>query len=456
MTMPAKANKKQTLAVLLLSVLLITLCTGGLWFYVKNADAETGVQEAAATELPKEDEYNITFEKYDNFPVPDRDMLESSHVGCGLTKSEKERLPELQKAYAEGRRPQFPAHSIPDAYGIAIVPLDPNAFGGMTEYYIFPGPLLTDEMLLQLIDYHSQKGAVFSPELLTNKNCMRGFYNISSRYLSAGETERQKILSKRVHMEGLLPGSPELTADRLPLSGIGGVYLNKNDFGNSHTFFLLPLRELTDDELLQWFFDESAEGFTYLKPAEETDLDPAKDTQRIRAFLEEFMGMPKAAENYMMSYKQKNRTGEIRLEANFYSATINGRRTNYYFITDIKGSRYIYIDQTTMDFTMEQDQAIDSNADTSSRKSVDELTGTAKAAVEKLTGMKAVSTDTLGISTSSSDDKLLVLEPTWLIHVRTEEEGFYAVHLRVSDGTVYSIRYQPSDDPDDISQEYHW
>lgn len=60
--MQTKANEKQTIWVLVIALALILFCIGGLWAYVQSADAETGVQEASATELPEEDEISVTWE----------------------------------------------------------------------------------------------------------------------------------------------------------------------------------------------------------------------------------------------------------------------------------------------------------------------------------------------------------------------------------------------------------
>jgi flagellar basal body-associated protein FliL len=52
--MQAKANGKQILWVLLIALVLIALCIGGLWTYVIGAKTDTGIQEAFAAELSEE------------------------------------------------------------------------------------------------------------------------------------------------------------------------------------------------------------------------------------------------------------------------------------------------------------------------------------------------------------------------------------------------------------------
>ncbi len=69
--MQTKANGKQTLFVLLIALVLIALCLGGLWTYIQSADAETGMQEISLVQIPEASTIASTPEKYDNFPASD-------------------------------------------------------------------------------------------------------------------------------------------------------------------------------------------------------------------------------------------------------------------------------------------------------------------------------------------------------------------------------------------------
>ena len=450
--MQAKASGQQTLWVLLMAFLLVVLCAGGLWAYVQNADAETGVQEASATELPEEDEITVTWEKYDNYPPTGKeDDLEQKFTGTGLTKEEKQRLPALIEAYTQKTGPDLllPAQPLPGTDGLAIVPLDPSDYAGMTEYYILPAEELNDQQLMQLIDYSAKKGETFTADMLTSKNCMRGGYSLFNRYLSAGEADRQKILASRILMEGLWPDSPELSIDKMPVKGMGSVSLMPDKHNEKSTFYFFPIRVMTDEELLlSAYKDFIKEGFTYLKPAEQESLNPAKDVAKARAILEEFMGMPKATENYLLSYKRKDATGEIRLQANFNTATVNGERTTFSAIMDPVTGSYISLDQFTWFQTVNEVNAPAKKEQETKTLSDSELIVIAKAIVEKVTNAKAISAETTIVSTTTSSDEHIHYEPTMPILVSLEDGSQYSVRVQISDGIVEEIYYNPKNNDD--------
>jgi hypothetical protein len=310
--MQSKANGKQTLWVLLIAFVLVVLCISGLWIYVKNADAETGVTETSVAQIPGEDEITITMEKYDNFPPHQETKgFRVWAEGFGLTQIEKDRLEAMKEAYANGTRPKEQASSLPKNNTVAILPLDPNSFGGETEYYFLPQVMLDDEQLLQLIDYGEKTGKPFTSETLTVRNSMRGNDSMTSRQFSAGELGRYTNLSQRAIQEGL--ERPEITPldPSKPLSGIAYIPLNTYAYG-IEMFALYPLRELTDEELLQDFYTlRMDKDITLLNPAEEADLNPALDAQKIRALLGDVMSMPASTKMTLLGYR-KVATGEVR------------------------------------------------------------------------------------------------------------------------------------------------
>jgi hypothetical protein len=162
--MQAKANGKQTLWVLAIALVLIAICTGGLWAYVIGAETETGIQDASAAEMPEEARDTIVYESYDEYPGSNKDVL--------LSEGELRLLEKMQKAYAQGERPVEKTPTLPDKTGFAIIPLNPNDYGGMTEYYILPGRDLTEQEILQLIEHGEEVGVPFTPQTFTTKNSM--------------------------------------------------------------------------------------------------------------------------------------------------------------------------------------------------------------------------------------------------------------------------------------------
>ncbi len=242
--MQIKEKGSQNLWVLLIALVLIAFCIVGLWAYVKGADAQTGVQEASVTALPEVENINIDMEKYDNYPVAsDYGFLFEN--GKVLKEVEIRRLSKLVQAYAQGLHPINSALSLPDESGFAIVPLDPNEFAGMTEYYLLPDTVLTDEELLMLIAYGEKIGVPFTQDTLTTKNSARWFDTYCNRALSAGEKERRSILINRVRMEGLRPESyesAELTPAKLPVSSVAGIYTYSSELEGFYTFEFYPIK----------------------------------------------------------------------------------------------------------------------------------------------------------------------------------------------------------------------
>ena len=435
--MQAKA-KNQTLWVLLLALALILLCTGGLWLYVQGAGAETGVQEASVAELPGDNEISITWEKYDNYPP----LAESADIeywteGYGLTRREKERLASLKEMYANGERPSGKAPAIPEKTGFAIVPLDPDSFAGVTEYYFLPNATLTDEQLLQLIGYGEERGKPFTADTLTEKNSVRGGETQVNRLFSAGESERRRILAQRIYKEGLRPQQQRgLT---LPISGIADIPMDPGFSAGIRGFRFLPTRELTDEELLQTLYLDEASGYTYLDQAKLEEMNPAKDSAMARAVLEEFMDMPMASENYLLSYMQNEATGEIRLHAHFQTAEINGKRTNYFARMDLQTGWFIHLGRLDQDIRLTSGavpQVLPKEMVGTDDRRFEE---TARTIVEKITGIKARSIRMTNITTCVSDDKALIFEPAQAVYVTLEDGSVFRVGIWLSNGMLESL-----------------
>lgn len=441
--MQAKTNKKQTLWVLLIAIALISLCIGGLWTYVKSADAETGVQEASVTSLPEVENINITMEKYDNYPVvSDYGFLFEN--GKVLMEVEIRRLSKLVKAYAEGLRPISGAPSLPDELGFAIVPLDPNEFAGMTEYYVLPDTVITDKELLMLIAYGEKIGVPFTEKTLTTKNSARWFDTYCNRALSAGEKERRSNLINRVRMEGLRPESPEstdLTLAKLPVSSVGGIRMYSSEAETFYTFEFYPIREMTDEELLQTIFlDHEEGGYTLLTPAQNNDLNPTEDIAKMRSLLEENMGMPMSAKSTCLWYSQKDLTGEIRLYAEFKSALVNGKKTGYTVTIQRSSGKILYIDQWTSYPYIPGAADAPPLPDTKDKRYMD----MAMKAVSRLINEETISASSTG-SEASSDS----MEAYIFFDVGMKEGGLYAVKIRCSDGMLMSAQYLSDEEEPD-------
>ncbi len=435
--MPAKANKKQTLAVLLLSVLLITLCTGGLWFYVKNADAETDITETSPAQIPDAYKMAFTAEKYDNYPLLTSSDDDYWYQGKALKKSEVLRLAELKKAYAKGVRPIAKAPSLPGGGPIAIIPLNPEAFAGMTEYYLLSADELTNGELLMLIDYGEEKGVPITPDTLTTKNCMRGCNTRSNRNLSAGESERMDILLRRVSMEGLQTVHKELTSSNLPISGAGVIRMDIAIFG-ADMFLMYPIREMTDEELLTvlyYVYQKDMDGFTYLNPAKEEGFDPSEDAAKIRAFLEDVMDMPIATENIRLTYKRKDATGEIHTMAYFKTGLVNGRETGYTVYMDKAGGDILYASSQATNLLNEY-RFMDDTASLEKELKNSRWVDIARETMPMITKVPVASVKPVAIT--GRGDKG---EPCITVEVGLENDDTYMVQILILNETVVYIRH---------------
>lgn len=437
--MQAKASKNQTVWVLLIAFVLVALCIGGLWAYVKNADAETGVTEATVAQIPGEDEIVITREKYDSFP-PHQETKDTRiwTQGFGLMKSEKERLATLQKAYLEGKRPSKPVPAQPLNNGLAILPLDPNSFGGETEYYFLPKQALTDDQLLQLIAHGQEKGIPFTAETLTVKNSMRGSDSQTNRQLSAGELGRRNNLMQRAFQEGLEAQDLDLPDPVLPLSGIAYIPLNSYAYGFD-LFALYPLREMTDEELLldinKLSFDE---GYTILNPAEETNLNPAADAAKARELLTDVMDMPISAIMLLSVYSSNDSTGETNVHIDFQSAMINGKQTSYSATMDVINRKPIYLGQTVIDLAYREAAVNGEPIKTTEDIHDPRWIGIAKNAVRKCTDALIVQANAEELVGLGNEE-----QPGVRINIIMKNGDAYYVDIRLSDGMVFSVQYAP-------------
>lgn len=179
-----------------------------------------------------------------------------------LTEEEQEQCSELLKRYAQGERPKASVPNDPAKTGFAVVPLASEAYDGLAQYVFLPGRELSDEELMQLIDYYALKGNTFDPSSLDESNCMRGGCIETNRARTAEEDERLRSLDERYRKEGLRP-SAALSTD--PASGgIVTVTLNEQEHAGLSSFTFYPLRRLTDVELLE-FIDQNMRYSLYNK-----------------------------------------------------------------------------------------------------------------------------------------------------------------------------------------------
>ena len=167
-----------------------------------------------------------------------------------LTASERERLPEIQRRWESGERPESSILNLTEQVHVSLIQLPPEQYAGEPCFLLLPNRDLTDEELLQVVDAYGQLGLTLDPDALSWHNCMRGGgIEVGVRSFRGDEDERRSELTGLYTRVGLRPEMPftDLVADE----GVGRVTLDEEDFNGLNEFRFRPARRLTDEELLQ-------------------------------------------------------------------------------------------------------------------------------------------------------------------------------------------------------------
>lgn len=167
-----------------------------------------------------------------------------------LTASERERLPEIQRRWESGERPENSILNLTEQIHVSVIQLPSEQYEGEPCFLLLPYRDLTDEELLQVVDAYEQLGLTLDPDALSWHNCMRGGgIEVGLRSFRDDERERQTELIGLYTRTGLRPETPftDLVID----DGLGRVTLDEEDFNGLDEFHLRPARRLTDEDLLQ-------------------------------------------------------------------------------------------------------------------------------------------------------------------------------------------------------------
>ena len=167
-----------------------------------------------------------------------------------LTASERERLPEIQRRWESGERPESSILNLTERVHVSVIQLPPEQYEGEPCFLLLPNRDLTDEELLQVVDAYGQLGITLDPDALSWHNCMRGGgIEVGIRSFRDDERERRSELTGLYTRAELRPETPftALVMD----DGVGRVTLDEEDFNGLDEFRFRPARRLTDEELLQ-------------------------------------------------------------------------------------------------------------------------------------------------------------------------------------------------------------
>jgi hypothetical protein len=266
---------------------------------------------------------------------------------------------------------------------------------------------------------------------------MRGGNTTSNRFYSAGESERLDILFHRISMEGLKVEPRDLTPQSLPVSGVSIIPLNPNRFWIDK-LYLYPTRELTDEELLQisyLSYQKNMDGYTYLNPVQSESLHPEEDAATLRAFWEDMVDMPMAAECVRLNYKQKLSTGEIHAHAYFKTALISGKDTRYSVYMDKASGNILYASMSVYNLASGYETAADyllPEVDLNNPRWAE----MARKTVSKLTKEPIASAKAVAVNASSIEG-----EPGVQIEVYLESGSVYVVQILLSSEKTTYVRY---------------
>ncbi len=131
---------------------------------------------------------------------------------------------------------------------VGVYALNPADFDGEKAYVILPGPCMTDEQILAVIDAYDQLGLTFDPAKLSARNCARGGGIETNRFLNEEERARHQNLARLIE-HGLLD-----------ISGVDAakarnVRLDSRYFCNLPDFTIRPYRAVADEEFVALLVD---------------------------------------------------------------------------------------------------------------------------------------------------------------------------------------------------------
>lgn len=126
---------------------------------------------------------------------------------------------------------------------VGVYALDPADYAGEKAYVILPGPCMTDEQILAVIDAYDQLGLAFDPYALSERTCARGGGIETNRFLNDEERARYQSLARLIE-HGLLDISSADAAQALQPK------LDARYFCGLPDFTIRPYRAVTDEEFV--------------------------------------------------------------------------------------------------------------------------------------------------------------------------------------------------------------
>ena len=165
---------------------------------------------------------------------------------------------------------------------VGVYALDPESYAGEKAFVILPGPCMTDEQILAVIDAYDQLGLTFDPHALNERNCARGGGIETNRFLTQEEGERYRTLARLIE-RGLLDVSQVDEAQALQPN------LDARYFCGLPDFTIRPYRAATDEEFVAMLVDQGRRDLT-------GEIDFSGIEKESRAVLNSRLGAPLSME----------------------------------------------------------------------------------------------------------------------------------------------------------------
>ena len=184
-------------------------------------------------------------EEWTQSHTDDGEMYEDVYQNPRLTAGESKRALRLLEQYKAGTL-TYTGESVLEKMEnvvVGVYALNPAEYDGEMVFTILPGPQMTDEQLLAVIDAYAQLGMEFDPEKLSYRNCARGGGIETTRFFDEEERTRYSLLWEKVE-RGIIP------TDTAYEGLIRTPKLDDAYFCGMSDFSIKPYRSMTDEELM--------------------------------------------------------------------------------------------------------------------------------------------------------------------------------------------------------------
>ncbi len=214
----------------------------------------------------------------------DGEMYEDVYQNPRMTAGEAKRALRLLEAYKAGET-AYTGESVLEKMEnvvVGVYALNPDEYDGETVFTLLPGPQMTDEQLLAVIDAHAQLGLEFDPEKLSYRNCARGGGIETNRFFVEEERTRYEMMAKKIR-RGII------ATDAAYEGMLRNPTLDSAYFCGMSDFSIKPYRSMTDEELMSLLMSIGVKDETAT-----TDFDGIE--RRSRDVLRRTVGTPLSME----------------------------------------------------------------------------------------------------------------------------------------------------------------